>query len=294
MNVDQLKHVLVLAKTLHFTKAAEEINLVQPALSRQIKQLEEEIGADLFKRNKRNVALTDAGSYFVSEIEKILNELERVSKRAAQICKGEAGELRIGFTHSVMQSILPNILKEIPIRMPGMKTILKEMNNRDQYLHLQNNELELGFATNPLVPANLKSKVMHVENFVVLLPQNHPVNQENYEDFSVFREEEFIFPSMEDGPQYVRTIESICLDAGFSAKVIHETDSASTSFRLVEAGMGISIEPAASLSGQSLSIKSIALRDISQRANLTMMWRPEFEGEYPELFEMLTGSVREN
>lgn len=289
MNVDQLKHVLILAKTLHFTKAAAEMNIVQPALSRQIKQLEEEIDADLFKRSKRNVELTEAGHYFVTEIQKILNELDRVSKRASQICKGKAGELRIGFTHSVMQSILPGILKEIPKRMPGMKIILKEMNNRDQYLNLAVNELELGFATNPLVPSNLKSKVIHVENFVVLLPEAHPLQKDVYQDFSVFREEEFIFPSREDGPHYVRIIESICLDAGFTPKVIHETDSASTSFRLVEAGMGISIEPISSLLGQSISIKAIELDNISQQANLTMMWRPEFEQEYPELFEMLVG-----
>ena len=287
MNISQLKNVLVLARTLHFTRAAEEANIVQPALSRQIQQLEEEINADLFRRNKRNVELTAAGNYFVRELEKILNELERVSKRASHICKGEAGEIRIGFTHSVMQSILPDFLKEIPIQFPGLKAILKEMNNRDQYLALQNNELELSFATNPLVPAKLKSKVMHVDPLVVVLPKSHPIDKRNYTDFSLFKEESFIFPSKEDGPHYVQMIESICLDAGFRPNIIHETDSASTSFRLVESGMGISIEPLSSLRGQALNIKYIVLEDIPQKANLTMMWQEEFEEEFPGVFALL-------
>ena len=287
MNIAQLKNALVLARTLHFTKAAEEVNIVQPALSRQIQQLEEELNADLFRRNKRNVELTAAGSYFFKEVEKILNEFERVSKRASQICKGEAGEIRIGYTHSVMQSILPDFLKEIPLKFPGMKAILKEMNNRDQYLALNMNELELGFATNPLVPSHLKSKIMHVDPFVVLLPPDHPIDQRNYTDFSMFTDEPFIFPSTEDGPNYVRIIESICMDAGFQPNIIHETDSASTSFRLVESGMGVAIEPLSSLRRQALHIKHIVLQDIPQRANLTMMWQPAFETEYPGVFELL-------
>ena len=287
MNLYQLHHAQVLARKLHFTKAAEEINIVQPALSRQIKQLEEEIGAQLFKRNNRNVELTPAGAYFIGETELLLHHLERVKRRTGQIHRGEAGEVRIGFTHSVMQTILPGILKLLKERFPEMRTILKEMNNGDQYQALQKRELDLGFATNPLVPPGLRSKVLLVDNFVVLLPRDHPVDRHNFTDFSVFAHEDFIFPSLTDGIHYVRTIESICLDAGFRPRVVHETDSATTGFRLVEAGLGISIEPLSSLRQQLLSMKSIELTEIPQRAELTMMWSSAFEGEFPQVFDIL-------
>lgn len=287
MNIQQLKSVVVLSEKLNFTRAATELNIVQPALSRQIKQLEIEIGAVLFKRDKRNVELTAAGHYFVKEIKKLLSGLERATKQTTNIHNGHAGEIKIGFTHSVMQTILPDILKKIHLQTPGIKAVLKEMNNRDQYLALQKNELDIGFATNPLVPFNLKSKVLHTDNFVVLLPENHPVNNNNYTSFSAFANEEFIFPSVADGPNYVHILESICMDAGFTPKIIHETDSASTSFRLVEAGLGISLEPASSLSGHEFPVKSIELKDIKQKAKLTMMWNPEREPEYPLLFTLL-------
>ena len=289
MNIQQLKSVLALSKKLNFTRAAEEMNIVQPAMSRQIKQLEEEIDAILFNRNKRNVQLTAAGKFFVGEVEGMLNKLDKVIKRTSQIHYGNAGEIRIGFTHSVMQSILPDILRNIKTQMPGMKTILKEMNNHDQYFALQQGKLDLGVATNPMVPKGLKSAVLHTDNFVVLLPVNHPVNESNYKDFSVFSEEEFIFPSREDGPHYVHTVESVCIGAGFTPKVVHETDSASTSFRLVEAGIGISLEPISSMRNQHFQIKAIELKEISQKAKLTMIWNPESEREHPKLFELLKG-----
>ncbi|MBQ4819243.1 LysR substrate-binding domain-containing protein [Aquimarina sp. MMG016] len=287
MNIRQLKNILVLAEKLNFTRAAEELNIVQPALSRQIKQLEDEIDAILFKRDKRNVALTPAGKYFVTEAKKLVAQIERMAKQASDIHHGEVGEIRIGFTHSIMQTILPNILKTIKEEIPGIKTILHEMNNRDQYLALQQNEIDIGFATNPMVPVNLKSKILHIDNFVILLPEEHPVDATNYKDFSVFSKEEFIFPTVSDGPNYVHILESICVEAGFTPKVVHETDSASTSFRLVEAGLGISLEPISSLYGHEFPIKSIELKNIKQKAKLTMMWNPKRESEYPELFKLL-------
>ena len=289
MTIHQLRHALVLAQKLHFTRAAEEINIVQPALSRQIKQLEEEVGAVLFKRNNRNVELTPAGAFFMGETEKLLDRLERVKHRTKQIHCGEAGEIRIGFTHSVMQTILPDILKMLKVYFPDMRAVLREMNNEGQYQALQKQELDVGFATNPLVPPGLRSKVLLVDSFVVVLPRDHPVDRHNFNDMSVFADEDFIFPSVTDGIHYVRTVESICLNAGFQPRVVHETDSATTGFRLVEAGLGISIEPMSSLRQQALAIRSIELTDIVQKAELTMIWSVAFEEEYPTVFEMLDG-----
>ena len=289
MNLQALQSAILLAKKLNFTRTAEALNIVQPALSRKIQQLEEAIGAPIFKRNKRNVALTPAGTYFVAEMEQIIGQIDRIVQRTGQIHRGEAGELRIAFTHSVMQSILPTILRNINDQFSGMKTILREMNNRDQYLALEAGYLDVGFATNPLVPTALKSKVMHVDNFVVLLPKNHLVDARNFKDFSVFADDAFIFPSRADGPNYVRIVESICLEAGFTPKVVHETDSASTEFRLVEAGLGISLEPVSSIKRHKLAVKNIELTDIPQKAHLTMIWNPKLETKFPKLFEVLNG-----
>ncbi|MDO6820248.1 LysR family transcriptional regulator [Zobellia sp. 1_MG-2023] len=287
MDLQHIRSAVLLSKKLNFTKTAEALHIVQPALSRKIKQLEEAIQAPLFKRNKRNVELTNAGNYFIPEMEKLLLQYEFILKRTHQIHNGEVGELKIGFTHSVMQSILPEILISIRENLPGMKTILKELNNRDQYIRLQSGELDIGFATNPLVPTGLKSKVLHIDNYAVLVPKGFDINRLQKIGFSMFAKEPFIFPSKTDGPNYVNIIESICTNAGFIPNVVHETDSVSTSIRLIEAGMGVSLEPISSLRGLNLPIDFYELDDTPQKAQLTMIWNPKLEVEHPKLFTLL-------
>ncbi|MCI4667506.1 MAG: LysR substrate-binding domain-containing protein [Bacteroidia bacterium] len=293
MNFQVLKNAGVLARKLHFTLAAEELHIVQPALSRQIKQLEEEVGAKLFERNKRKVELTAAGRYFFGELKQLLRNWDSIKLQSRKIQDGRAGELIIGFTHSIMQSLLPDILRRIRKEVPQMKVILREMSNYDQNQALLNREIDLSFATHPLVPPNVNSKVLRRDYFALLLPSNHPVTLENFTGVADFVDEEFIFPSRSDGENYVSLIESICLDAGFAPKVNHFTDSATSSFRLVEAGMGISLEPISSLHNQSPSIRSIILENIPQRADLTMMWREDFEANYSYLYQILVESGSE-
>lgn len=284
MNIQQLKNIVTLAQKLNFTRAAEDMNIVQPAFSRQIKQLEQEIGVKLFNRDKRNVSLTSAGDYFISESEKILSHLRKAIIKTNKINNGEAGEICIGFTHSAMQTTLPTILKSIKENLPDMKIILKEINNLDHYHALLNGDLDLGIGTNPIVPSYLKHKTLYIDNFSVILPENHPIDNTNYIDFSVFSEEHLIRPARASGIDHVRKIESICSDAGFIPAVVHETDSAIASLKLVEAGMGIAIEPTSSLIGLNFNIKSIVLNNIDYKVEHTMMWNPNKEKEYPVLF----------
>jgi DNA-binding transcriptional LysR family regulator len=286
MTIQQLRNIVTLAEKLNFTRAAEEVNIVQPAFSRQIRLIEDEIGVKLFERNKRNVRVTKAGRYFVSESEKILNHLNNSIVETKKIDKGEAGEIRIGFTHSAMQTTLPKILKSIREHLPGLKIILKEINNQDHYNALLNGDLDLGIGTNPIVPSNLKYKTLFIDYFSVILPKDHPVDKENYKDFSVFSKENLIRPARESGIDHVRKIESICSDAGFIPNVIHETDSAIASLKLVEAGMGIALEPTSSLIGLSFNIKSIVLSNIDYKVEHTMMWNPDKEKVYPKLFRL--------
>src|SRR5688500_11099957 len=113
MDIQILRNFLTVAKELHFTRAAHGTFIAQPALSRQIKQLEESVGASLLKRNKRNVELTEAGLYFRDEVERMLHQWEYICGRTAEIHKGEAGGIRIGYTHSAMQTFLPALIRQI-------------------------------------------------------------------------------------------------------------------------------------------------------------------------------------
>ena len=97
MNLSQLRNFLELAEKLNFRKTAENIFIAQPALSRQIKLLEDETGALLFKRNKRNVELTAAGIYFRNEADRLIKQLEKIVSKTGEIHRGEMGDDRLGF-----------------------------------------------------------------------------------------------------------------------------------------------------------------------------------------------------
>jgi DNA-binding transcriptional LysR family regulator len=287
MNTGMLKNFIKLADTLHFTKASGELFIAQPALSRQIRQLEKSIGADLFKRNKRNVTLTKAGVYFKQAAQETIDQLDYAINRTKLIHTGGAGEIKIGYTHSIVQTILPRIIKEIRAEFPGIKTILREMNNTDQYKDLAERKIDIGFATNIIAPENIKSKVFFEDVFVIVLPENHYLLKEKFNDLSVFSNEPFILPHKIDGSDYVHIVESICLDAGFSPNVVHHTASVSSALRLVEAGLGITIEPKGSLSGQHLAIKFIELDKITQKAQSAILWSEHTENEHLPILQLV-------
>lgn len=286
MEIQQLRNALILAKRLHFTRTAEEVHIVQPALSRQISNLEEELGFQLFKRHKRKVELTPAGEYFMQEMESLMTQFDQIHHKAFQISNGQV-EIRIGFTHSIKQSILPEVMNKIRKSRPGIRFVLKEVNNEGQFKGLQTRQLDLGFSTNPIIPSNLFGQKLTSCDFVILLPLNHPVTVDNYHDFSVFAQEEFIFPPLEDGSNHIQIMKSICLDAGFTPNITHTTSSAGTAFKLVENGMGVCLEPENSIQGLNLPLKVIPLRELSQKAELTMIWNDDFAHDFPELLSEL-------
>jgi DNA-binding transcriptional LysR family regulator len=287
VDIYQLKHFLALASTLNYRKTAENVFIAQPALSRQIQQLEREVGALLFRRDKRNVALTPAGLYLQQEAGRLIEQLEQTFRRTAQIHRGEAGEIRIGHASSAMQSILPKLLVSIREKTPDLRAILMETPNRFQMEALLNREIDVGFSPNIIAPPAISSRVVYTENFVVILPENHPVSPESFSDLSVFAHDPFILPPQSEGSGYVESIQAMCQQHGFLPHIAYESAYSGTVLRLVEAGMGISIEPMSALRGQNLRLKTIDLINVSQKAEMHMLWLTERTTELQPFFTLV-------
>ncbi|HMG10547.1 MAG TPA: LysR substrate-binding domain-containing protein [Mucilaginibacter sp.] len=286
MDIIVLRNFVTLAETLNFTRSSNKSFIAQPALSRQIKNLEEEIGGQLFIRNKRNVELTLAGKYFKEEAEQMLSQFDYAVKRTASLHRGEAGEIRIGYTHSVMQSFLPGLIRHISDVFPEIKIILLEFNNARQYEALKKRDIDIGFSTNPEITEGFRSKLLAKENFAVVLPKNHPMKAKSFKDLSDLKNEKFILAPKAEGPMYVATIESMFVDAGFLPTIVHETPFASTSIRLVEMGLGLTIEPLSSVRNQQ-NIDYIELKDINRKAEIVMLWLPSAEDHFSGLLKLI-------
>lgn len=293
MDTKFVANFLALAESLSFTDAADRCYISQSALSKRIKQLEHELDATLLTRNTRNVELTAAGAYFKEEISKVMKQLNFIKERTAQLDKGEAGEIKIGYTHSAMQSFLPSLIFELNQKFPNLKTTLMEMTNTHQINALNSREIDISISPNPSIKKGVKSKIVITGNFAVVLPVNHKLNKRNLKNIAQLADESFILPAKTEGILYVGVIESICTDAGFFPRIVHETSYANTGIRLVQAGIGITVEPVYGLSGYD-HIKVIELKNINQKAELTMLWLPEFEQEFPEIMRVLHEFVYNN
>lgn len=286
MDVQQVKNFLVLCDTLNYRKAAEQINIVQPALSRQIQLLESEIGALLFNRSKRTITLTEAGIFFRTEAGRILQDLDKTIVRTAQMHRGEAGEVRISHSSSAMNTVVPSFLVKMKYKWPNLKTIALETSNFEQIEMLLTRQTDMGVAPNIMLPPEVSSKILYKENFVLILPGNHPLADKKITDLSVLKDETFVLPQLSTGVGYVEAILQLCQGFGFKPKVAHESAHAMGVLRLVEAGLGISIEPISAVRGADMNIKLIELKNLSQEAAMVLFWLREREEELSRFIEM--------
>lgn len=268
-----LKYFQVLAEELKFRKAAEKLFISQPGLSRQIKQMEEIYGVDLFVRNKRKVELSSAGTYLKAEVDFIFNHLETIKTQLDNIGKGRETELRIGFLGSAAQNVVPELIFRLNKTYPGIQTLLEEMPNQLQVQLIEKDKLDLGFVRLPRVPDGISRHPIFEDTFSLVLPEDHPIHEKNFNNVRQLSNEPFIFFSSEDSPLYYDLIMSICEDSGFRPQVFHKSVHGPTIFKLVEQGLGVAIVPSSLQLGYHLKIKFIELKNIKQRTELSVIWK---------------------
>ncbi|MES1166512.1 MAG: LysR substrate-binding domain-containing protein, partial [Pseudomonadota bacterium] len=172
----ELRHLVYfheVARQLHFRKAAESLALAQPALSRQIAQLEARLGVALFVRSRRRVELTPAGRLLAERVEPLLRTLAGMTTELEAVAGGETGHLRVAFTGLAMATLLPGILREFNRRYPGIRLELNESPTSAQLTALQNGDLACGFFHPDAPTPGLRTRVLLRERNGVLLPAGH-------------------------------------------------------------------------------------------------------------------------
>ena len=242
MELRQLQYFVKVAKKQHMTQAAEELRVAQSAVSRQIRHLEEELGVRLFVQKGRNLQLTPAGSLFLSRAEHILTDLERAVGEVREFLDPEAGEIRVGFPHSVSVSILPAFISCFKKEHPNVKFRLKQGTYTSLIRDVTEGEIDLAIISPcPETHELVKGEVMLTEELLAVLPPNHALAGCKSIRLEQLKEEPFVM----FGEQYsLRPIVmNACLKAGFVPKIEFEGDETDTIRGLVAAGMGVSLLP---------------------------------------------------
>jgi DNA-binding transcriptional LysR family regulator len=275
MELRHLVYFKAVAEELNYRKAAEKLFISQPGLSRQVKQLEELLGVQLFERDKKRVELTAAGAFLKGEVDFVINHLEATKGQLRLIESGKVGELRIGFLGSASNQILPDLLSRINTEEPLITTSLEELSNSVQVEMIQKVKLDLGFVRLASVPDGLEIKPVFRDTFSLVVPENHSISNSEFRSVYQFSEESFILFSSDYSNHYYEQIMGICRDAGFSPKIRHKSVHALTIFRLVENGLGVAIVPSSLKAGYALKVRFMELQDISQFTELSVIWKPE-------------------
>ncbi len=275
MELRHLHYFQAVAEELNFRKASERLFISQPGLSRQIKQLEELLGVQLFERDKKHVELTVAGAYFKSEVDFVINHLESTKGQLRLIDSGKIGELRIGFLGSASTQVLPTLLSKLNADQPLITTSLEELSNSVQVEMIQKDKLDLGFVRLASVPEDLEMKTVFRDSFSLVVPENHPISEKDFKSLSQFSEESFILFSSDYSNYYYEQILGICKSAGFQPKVRHKSVHALTIFRLVENGLGVAIIPSSLKEGYNLKVRFMEIPGVTEFTELLAIWKGE-------------------
>jgi DNA-binding transcriptional LysR family regulator len=274
MELRHLRYFVAAAETLNFTRAAKHLHVSQPPLSRQIQDLEREIGAALFDRDRNKLKLTAAGEYFLQEAKKILTQAHQAARLAKAAADGKAGRLTIAFLSPLGGLFLPRVIRSFRQRLPLADVDLCEMVPRMQLEALLDNQIDLAFvpkaeaasgsefAIEPVVAVELR----------VAIALDHPLAKLRRIPIARLEGEQFIILKKSAAPATHDLLLGICRSSGFEPDVVRQSDRAQSILDLVAAGIGVSIVPEHFQRYQS-DLVLRALTPKPPRVPLCMVWR---------------------
>ncbi|HEY9637977.1 MAG TPA: LysR substrate-binding domain-containing protein [Coleofasciculaceae cyanobacterium] len=274
MELRHLRYFIAVAEELHFTRAAERLQIAQPPLSQQIRSLEEELGVQLFKRTKRRVNLTEAGQVFLEEARQVLIQFEQAVQAAKRASRGEIGRLAVGVNSSATQSFLPSVLQVFRERFPCVKLVLHELASYQQVQGIHDNRIDIGF----LWLANVDDSALSFlpmlrEPLIVALPETHSLANLPQIPLNALANEPFVLPPRQLGAGFYSQIISFCQQAGFSPKIAQEARLTQTIVSLVAGGVGISLVPASLQNLQKVGVVYKSLEGQQAEMEMAAVWR---------------------
>ncbi|MDI1336558.1 MAG: LysR substrate-binding domain-containing protein [Lacunisphaera sp.] len=243
MELRQLRYFLTTAELLNFTRAAERHRVAQPALSRQIRSLEDELGVRLLERDSRRVALTAAGHLFLQDIREIMEQLEGAEARIKRFHREGRQPLQLGFAPSLVGNRLPAIIQILSDRRPDLQITLHDLTNEDMITGIRDRQLDAALLPAAAVPRSELFTVwpLHTITFAVVFPAGHPLARKKRVQVADLRRENLIAYDRRHYPDYWKLIREIYTQAGLPLMVDAEVDGGGSLLASVQSGQGVAI-----------------------------------------------------
>jgi len=262
MELRHIRSFLSIAETLHFGRTAELIHISQPALSLQIRALEEDVGVRLFERNRRKTTLTAAGAAFRDDAATALSQLEQAIRRARLAASGKLGLLRIGFVSTAGTEIVPNIVRQFRKSNPEVEFSLRNILTAEQVQMLESGSLDVGFLRLPIGGHSALDVVtVHRERFVLVVPSSHKLAERKRVRLREVAGAAFVMYERTYAPGFHDLIYGIFRDARIAPNVSQTAVEIPMLISLVASGMGISILPASTVKHSVASVVACGILD---------------------------------
>ena len=275
MNIElrHLRYFIAVAEELHFGRAALRLNISQPPLSQQIRQLEEAVDACLFVRNNRRVELTTAGEQFLTDARAILLQVDQASERASRLHYGDSGELRIGFTSSApLIKQIPDVVYQFRRRYPDVHLHLQDRNSRQLLIPLQEGRIDLAIMRNTPLPDDLQYRLLQTETMCAVVHKDHPLASERKISVQQLRDESFIFFDHQGGTALYSEILGLLQRYEVTPNITLEVGDAMAILGLVATGLGVSILPRSFRRARISEVVWLELTETDARSELWMVW----------------------
>ena len=250
MELRHLQSFLVLAEDLSFSRAAGRLQLAQPSLSQQIRQLEMELETELFDRSVRPIRLTNAGQVLLRNASCMVADAEETVREVKRAGRGEVGRLRIGYCYGGLYNLVLAMLRRLRQTRPDADIVIRQLPEREQIPALLTHRVDivLGRVTEE-VPSYVGATALRDEALIAILPANHLLGRQPTVRLADLSSERFVmFPRRLEPVVFDNYIQA-CLNAGFSLRIENEVSDAQTQALTIAAGLGIG------LSGDHLALR---------------------------------------
>lgn len=243
LTLRRLRYFCTLARERHFGRAAERLHISQPALSVEIRRLEEDLGLQLFIRSRTGTQPTEAGTRLARHAEVLLASAHRLAEEAHDLAAGAVGHVSIGFVQTMVHRSLPAAVRSLATTHPGVRVELVEMGTGAQLEALQYGRIDIACGHAPSPDPADESRLLLTEQFHACLPVGYPATAPHL-PLAALADDDFIVFGREVSPHYFDRLVAMCVTAGFQPRIAHRTSTWHTVGQLVAARLGVALVPA--------------------------------------------------
>ena len=276
MDLRQLRYLVALADERHCTRAAAREHIAQPALSQQIRKLEDELGLALVHRTTRQVALTEAGELLTERARRVLAEVEAARAEMQQLAGVQTGRVTIGAMQTLAAIDLPLLLATYHARHPGIELAVREEPSDTLAAMLRADQVDLAIlsVTDRIERHGLELEQLASEELVAVLPPSHALARRKRLRFAELAGEEFI--GFREGWALRHILEQAAAEAGFTPQIAFESNEVARIRALVARGLGIAVLPRSGVAGgDGQDVVAVQLTDPRPTRDVTLAWRAD-------------------